>query len=137
MQNVMPESLQNIKNDWMDIYRESGGVEEMLMATYSRALEFDCFSLYRPRYVSTPSGCLEAYQDYLTVNDENKPSVWKGICKKFGGYLKARSEADHHNASCLGFLEEMRDFFEKKGLLRQAETCRLRMNEFKGFSVAA
>lgn len=130
MQNVMPESLKNIRNDWMAIYRESRG-EEMTMATYLRALEPDCFSQYKPRIVYAPSEWAEAYADYLMVTNENKPKTWKVIREKFSGYIKARDIAKEKNESDKKFLMEMMDFFSARNMPLQAEKCRQNILEFK------
>lgn len=136
MQNVMPESLRNIKNDWMDIFRETVD-QEMFMATYLRALQPDVFSLYKPKIVYAPTGWAEAYGDYKMVGEDTRSKVWKGICEKFSGYVKALSDAKSENQSNKFFLEEMRDYFLKNNMPLQTEKCRQRLLEFDSVLVAA
>lgn len=131
MQSAMPESLQNTKNDWMQIYRESGSAEELAMATYLRALENDCFSQYRPKVVYAPKGWHEAIQDYRMVAEENRAKVWKVIAEKFYGFIKAKDEAHAENDSNSKFLKEMFDFFTEKSMAIYAEKCRVALLQFQ------
>lgn len=132
MLNAMPESLQNLSNDFMKIHRESEGLEEMLTATYLRALERDIFSQYRPKYeAQQPDGYLEDYQDYLSITAEDaKTKCWKKMLEKYKGYFKHLHEIQEDNWSNFCFLHEMRDFFLARKMMQQVEKLTHGINDY-------
>jgi len=118
MRNEMLESLPNTdskSNDFMKIYRESGSLDELHMATYTRAMQPDCFELYQliPEPFP-PTGWREAYEEYRSLKgDEAKSKIWKKMQEQFKGYLKVRENAFCDTQSNKSFLIEMMEFFEK------------------------
>lgn len=121
------------QSDFKKIFDEAGNLEELLMATYLRALEWDCLGQYRPHMLpAEPVGYRELYEKYLMLSDEKKPEAWRNLQAKFQGYFKACVEADRLNKSDKFFLSEMRDFFDAQNMPKQAEVCRLRLQEFDG-----
>lgn len=120
----------------MKIHRESESLEEMLTATYLRALDRDIFSQYRPKYeAQQPDGYLEDYQDYLALSDEAKPAGWKKLLEKYKGYFKHRHEIQEDNWSNFCFLHEMRDFFLARKMMQQADKITHGINDYMNSQV--
>jgi len=115
----------------MKIHRESESLEEMLTATYLRALERDIFSQYRPKYdPPQPDGYLEDYQDYLALSADAKPAGWKKLLEKYKGYFKHLHEIQEDNWSNFCFLHEMRDFFLARKMMQQVEKLTRGINDY-------
>lgn len=135
MPSVMPVSLQNTKNEWMAIREQSKSQEELDMSLYLRALQNDCFSMYKKKFVYIPEGWIEANDDYArTTTEVIRIKLRQSILEKFGGFIRARDNAEAENSSNKKFLKKMMDFFNERKMNPQAEKCRLRLFDFESIA---
>ena len=104
-------------NDFREIMKTTDTLDELLTATYARALEKDCLDDYRfKRMPYPPHGWAQDHAAYKTVSDEKKSAAWKKIAEYYSGYLKARDEIYVSNRGNQVFLEQMLEHFKKIGL---------------------
>lgn len=123
MQNVMQESLPKSQraNEEMRIFKERSSLEEMLMATYSKAI--DSIRLYeKKRFPMPPKGYHDAMNDYHLLSVENKSKAWKVILDRFKDFIAVLDSTKAENASNLKFLREMEQFFAEHNMPMQKET---------------
>lgn len=125
-----------VPREFLDVLKESCGIEEKFMAIYTKALKPEFFKYYRPaKMPPCPSGWVDEYQVYTSVRPQEKSSVWREMLEKFGGYIRSLEVAKAESLSNKTFLRDMEKFFADKNMPQISAQINQRLAEFEMLGV--
>lgn len=101
------------------------------MVVYSLTLTSEYWNSFQPKKRPiAPDGWEEAHTIYECSAKSEKSDKWRGMLEKFGGYIKAKQEAEIKNNGEVVFLKEMLCFFEGRLMYPQVAQVRQKVNEY-------
>jgi len=109
--------------------------DELQIAIFTLTVKDDeTWSDFKPaRIPIAPTGFSDAWQAYAKEKDEGERSKsWKEIQVIFGGYLKAKQEAEAKNISDTHFLKQMKEMFDKHKLETYSKLVQERIYKYRG-----
>ena len=116
--------------------QDASTLEDGLTATYTRALQADCFKHYLPRQQPfAPPTFADDYAKCNSVFGEHRAEAFKAFHEKHKGYLEARDLWQAERKSDQHFLQLMREHFEKIGQTANATKCYLALQDHAGSEI--